>query len=37
MIEVSKFDFKCCVILIYILKMSDRAGKELITFGFYTN
>ena len=36
-IEVSPFGFKYCVIFIYRLKVSDRAGFVQISFGFHTN
>ena len=34
---VSPFDFKYCVILIYRLKLSDRASSMLLIFGFHTH
>ena len=33
--KVSPFDFEFCVILIYILKVSDRAGDLQVTFSFH--
>ena len=31
------FDLEYCLILIYRLKLSDRAGFRHVTFGFQTN
>ena len=36
-IEVSPFDFKYCVILIYRQKVSDGTGFMQVNFGFHTN
>ena len=35
MIKGSPLDFEYCVILIYRLKVSDRAGDVQVTFVFY--
>ena len=34
-IKVSPYDFEYCVILIYRLKVSDRAGDLQVTFSFH--
>ena len=34
-IKVSSFDFEYCVILIYRLKVSDRAGYVQVPFVFH--
>ena len=36
-IEISSFDFKYFVILIFILKVRDMAASVQVTIGFHTN